>query len=255
LPANRTSNTSVVIFIHGGSFIGGDKSEFTALAKAMAFSGYAVINVNYRLVDGEGLFDNPPKHRLSPVKVKDQVDDIAAIVDYTIGSAKKWVVNPNRIAVAGHSAGGTLALLYSYDSRNAEKIKAVVNIAGALDFLFTDIPNWQFLPPFALEMGYRYTGVNVEVANESHFKAISPLYAANTTKLVPTLNIFPQNNDVAGLPKLDLQTYNRFTTRLNELKVSNEFFFMAGSDHGFSRPGDWQQVVDKTIDYLNIKLK
>jgi acetyl esterase/lipase len=70
LPINRTSNTNVIIFIHGGSFIGGDKSEFNSQAKYLAARGYAVLNVNYRLVNATGLNDIPPLHQLSAVKLK-----------------------------------------------------------------------------------------------------------------------------------------------------------------------------------------
>ena len=70
---------------------------------------------------------------------------------------------------------------------------------------------------------------------------------ANAAKQIPTINIFPQNNDVIGLPKLDISTYNRFTTRLNELKVPNEFVYMAGANHYFSEPNNWQEVLAKLL--------
>lgn len=255
LPANRTSNTNVVIFIHGGSFIGGDKNEVTSLSKYMVEKGFAVINANYRLVDGTGIMDNPPKHILSAIKIKDQVDDVAAIVDYAIKSAKTWVMSPTRIAIAGYSAGGTLGLLYSYDARNANKVQAVANIAGPVDLLFTDIPNWQLMPPFMLEGGYRYTGVEVSEANADIFKSISPIYVANDQKRIPTFTVVPETNEVLGFPKLDISTYNRFTTRLTALKIPNEFYYVPGADHYFSRQGDWYEVLDQTLNFFNLRLK
>lgn len=134
LPANRTTNTGIVILLHGGSFIGGDKNEFTAQAKYLASSGFAVLNVNYRLVDGNGLFSQPlPVHRESAIKIKDQVADVGAVVDYALAHAKEWVVSGNRLALVGHSAGATLGLLYGYDAKNNGKVKAIANLAGALD--------------------------------------------------------------------------------------------------------------------------
>ena len=254
LPQNRTSNTPIIIFVHGGSFIGGDKNEFNNHAKYLAASGYAVLNVNYRLVDASGVFEATPKHFFSAIKVKDQVVDISKIVDFAIAHTKEWVVNGNRIAMVGHSAGATLALLYAYGDRNTNKVQAVSNLAGALDMVFTNIPNWQFHPPYVFEGGYRFTGFEISVANEQHFKDISPFYVANSAKNIATLNVFPQNNDVLGLPKQDVSTYNAFTIKLNELKIKNEFIFVAGADHGFTQTGKWQLILDKTVAYFNANL-
>ncbi len=255
LPQNRTSNTATLILIHGGSFIGGDKSQYTVMAKFLASKGFAVLNVNYRLVDAEGVYNRPmPIRKESAVKIKDQVTDINAVVDFAISHAKQWVVSKERLAITGHSAGGTLGLLYSYSDNNNNKVKAISNLAGALDLVFTNLPGWQDYPPYIFEGAYRFTGAEVSIANESVYKAISPLYAANTTKKVPALNIFPQDNNVDGLPLQDRATYDKFTARLDELKVPNEFFYVAGADHAFSKPGNMSVVLEKTINYFKEKL-
>ncbi|TKC04758.1 alpha/beta hydrolase [Pedobacter polaris] len=253
LPANRTSNTGIIIFVHGGSFIGGDKADIQSQAKYLAGSGYAVLNVNYRLVDGTGLMQTNPARIESAIKVKDQITDMNTIIDYAIAHAKEWVVNADRIVMVGHSAGGSLALLYSYDKRNT-KVKAVSNLAGAIDLVFSNIPNWQFLPPALLEAGYRFTGFEVALENEQYYKNISALSVANTTQKIPTLNVFPQNNNVQGLPRQDIVTYHTFTAKLNELKVPNEFYFVEGSDHYFSQNGKWQLVLAKSISFFNTTL-
>lgn len=255
LPANRTSNTGIIILVHGGSFIGGDKSEFTSQAKYLATKGYAVLNVNYRLVNGTGLSTQAMPVRLeSEVKVKDQVTDMSSIVDYAMTNAKEWVSNADRIVMIGHSTGASLSLLYSYDKRNINKIKAVSNLAGPLDFVFSNIPNWQFLPPLLFEAGYRYTGYEISLENEAYYKEISALSVANADRKIPTLNVLPENNDLQGLPKQDITTYNTFRARLNELKVPNQFFYVVGANHFFSQTGKWQQVLDASVLYFNTTL-
>ncbi|RZL36006.1 MAG: alpha/beta hydrolase [Pedobacter sp.] len=255
LPANRTSNTGIIILVHGGSFIGGDKSEFTTQAKYLATKGYAVLNVNYRLVNGTGLSTQAVPVRLeSEVKVKDQVTDMSSIVDYAMANAKEWVSNADRIVMIGHSAGASLSLLYSYDKRNINKVKAVSNLAGPLDFVFSNIPNWQFLPPFLFELGYRYTGYEVSLENEAYYKEISALSVANADRKIPTLNVLPENNDLQGLPKQDITTYSAFRARLNELKVPNQFFYVVGANHFFSQTGKWQEVLDASVLYFNTTL-
>ena len=256
LPANRNANTSLIIFVHGGSFIAGDKSDFTYLVKELVRANFAVLNVNYRLVDATGLYDTPVKHLESAVKIKDQVTDIGTIVNYAISKAKEWKISETKMALAGHSAGATLSLLYSYDALNTNKIKAVANLAGSLDHTFLDIPFYNFLLPQAyLEAGYRYTGYEIGPTTDPHYRAISPLYVANASQKIPTLTVFPELNDVNGLPKQNRATFDAFTVKLNSLGVPNKFVQVAGADHEFSKMGNVEVVLKETIDYFNVNLK
>lgn len=256
LPANRNTNTSVIIFVHGGSFISGDKSDFSSLVKELVKANFAVLNVNYRLVDATGLYDTPVKHLESAIKIKDQVADLSSVVNFAISKAKEWKVSETKMALAGHSAGATLALLYSYDVLNTNKIKAVANLAGSLDHTFVDIPFYNLLlPDTYLEVGYRYTGYEVNAANDSYYRAISPLYVANANQKIPTLTVFPELNSVNGLPKQDRGTFNAFTIKLNSLGVPNKFVPVVGADHEFSKPGNIDVVLKETIDYFNANLK
>lgn len=248
LPANRNSETKVIVLVHGGSFISGDKGgDYTLIATELVKRNFAVVNINYRLVDGSDL----QIHKLSNVLVHDQVDDVGLAVDYTLAHADEWQISKSKIAVVGHSAGATLALLYSYGSKNARKVKVVANLAGALDQTFTDIPNYGTLPPYILELGYRYTGYEVNLANETYYKGISPLYIANSGQKIPTLTIFPENNVVGNLPKQDRSTFDAFTTQLNQLGVPNKFVQIIGADHNFTKAGNIQSVFIELINYLN----
>lgn len=257
LPTNRTADTRVVIFVHGGSFIAGDKSDFTTFVKELVRNDYAVLNINYRLVDATGLMDSPTKHRRSEVLVQDQVSDVSAVVDYAIAHAKEWQVSESKIALAGHSAGATLSLLYAYGNGNTNKVKVVANLAGALDQTFSDIPFFYYytLPDYIFEAGYRYTGYAVEAANEQHYRAISPLYVANSSQKIPTLNVFPENNAIGLLPKQGRATFDAFTAKLNSLNVPNKFVMVAGADHEFSKVGNFDIVLNETMAYLNANLK
>lgn len=256
LPTNRTANTNVVVFVHGGSFIAGDKSDFTTFVKELVSNDYAVLNINYRLVDATGLTDSPTKHKLSEVLVQDQVSDVSEVIDYAIAHAKEWQVSESKIALAGHSAGATLSLLYAYGNRNTNKVKVVANLAGALDQTFSDIPFYFYLlPDYILEAGYRYTGYQAEAANEQYYRAISPLYVANANQKIPTLNIFPENNAVGALPKQGRATFDAFTTKLNSLNVPNKFVMVAGADHEFTKMGNFDIVLSETMAYLNANLK
>jgi acetyl esterase/lipase len=92
--------------IHGGSWSGGAKGELPALSHALAGQGYAVFDVEYRLV-GAG--------RRFPM----QVGDVKCAIGWVKRHAATYGVAPERIALLGRSAGGQLALLAAYTADNA----------------------------------------------------------------------------------------------------------------------------------------
>ncbi len=103
LPAGRSGDAPVVIFIHGGCWL----SEYSIdhshpLATALTQQGYAVWNIEYRR-SGEPGGGFPGS-----------LDDIRAAIALLSRSPPAGV-DSTRTAVAGHSAGGHLALLASDD--------------------------------------------------------------------------------------------------------------------------------------------
>lgn len=262
LPGNRsTEDTRVLILIHGGGFVSGDRKDLARpIIDHILDKGWALVNVSYRLVNATGLDEVPPRRVESDINVRDQVDDVSAIVDFVLRNSREWAINGHRIGIAGHSAGGSLALLYAYDERNTNrndntrKVKAVGNWAGTLDLAFDEADLAAVNPSerlFIAEYAYRLSGYELSQANNEHFRAISPYYAANIDKRVPTISIFPEYNDVFGLPRQDRQTYDAFTARLNELEVPNYFIQIDGADHGFGGVNNWLRILDETIGYFN----
>lgn len=101
-PASRNDGQPVpIIFnIHGGGFIEGDKSTIQAGAYFLE-RGYAIVSPNYDFVcDGFNGYE--------------MVAELTLALDYVRANATKWGFDPNRIFVAGGSAGGYLALMLSY---------------------------------------------------------------------------------------------------------------------------------------------
>lgn len=82
-----------VLLIHGGGWVEGDLSDFESLAPHFARRGIVAGAMNYRL---------GPEHRWPA-----QLQDAHAALDRLLDTQ----VDPERIAVWGHSAGGHLALM------------------------------------------------------------------------------------------------------------------------------------------------
>jgi acetyl esterase/lipase len=99
----------IVVWVHGGAWGGGDKTEYMAdKAKLFNDAGWALASVNYRLTDNE--VPNPLRW---PVHDQDTADSIAWLVE----RADEYGIDDSRIAVLGHSAGGGIVAAIAADER------------------------------------------------------------------------------------------------------------------------------------------
>jgi acetyl esterase/lipase len=116
----------VVVLVHGGSWLFGDKSTFgwyTAVGEFLAEQGVGVVLPNYRL---------------SPqVKHPEHVRDVARAVAWTKKNIAQYGGRPDQMILAGHSAGGHLVSLLATDPSYLEAeglrqddVKGVISISG-----------------------------------------------------------------------------------------------------------------------------
>ena len=121
LPAGRNGDTPVIILIHGGAWTGGDKSDFAYLRGYFSRKGFAAFSVNYRLarVEGTGL--------------RNILEDMDYAVDFIKGKSGLWTFSQKAVFLAGHSAGGHIALLYSFSRIMEGSIRGVVSYCGFAD--------------------------------------------------------------------------------------------------------------------------
>lgn len=91
--------TPVIIFIHGGGFVHGDKSGVDVrMLRSALEAGISFASINYRFVDGDKTIFPVPQH------------DGARAVQFIRSKAKEWNVNPARVACIGGSAGAGISM-------------------------------------------------------------------------------------------------------------------------------------------------
>ena len=125
-----------VLFIHGGGFTGGDKAEYrsASVSADLARAGYVVVSCNYVL----GPKDKPGVWPRNIADCRDAVRWMRANAD-ALG------LDPDRIAVAGGSAGGYLALMVGLSddktgpggdpaAKHSAKVSAVIDFYGVVNF-------------------------------------------------------------------------------------------------------------------------
>jgi len=103
-----TDRPMLLLWIHGGGWRIGSKDDLLGLygrvcRSLAAESGIAVANLNYRLT---------PK-----VRHPEHVRDVAAALSWLRQRADDYGYDPNRMVLAGHSAGAHLASLVALDRR------------------------------------------------------------------------------------------------------------------------------------------
>jgi acetyl esterase/lipase len=256
LPANRNDETPVIVLLHGGGFAFGDKTAFSEQSQSFSEQGFIVLNINYRLVDADGVMSNPIVHKPSVVKIAEQLKDIDEAVKHAYSMSEEWKMSTSEWCIAGHSAGATLALLYGYGDFNKSRlIKAAANWAGATNFAFNDESEAHLLDPRIVEILYRAVGAEIKNENKLAYMAVSPLWLVLSGKSISTINIRPESNNVADLPDGSKKEYETFTNSLNSKNIVNSMVEIPGADHGFSKPGNWNQVINKTSGFFKSQLQ
>lgn len=137
-------------FIHGGFWQEGAKSGSAFAAEALVAEGWALAAIGYSLVPD--------------VRLRDIVAEIAAALQHLTANAAAHGIDPDRIVLAGHSAGGHLAaaLLAGFGGADAAAIPAgVVAISGVYD-----------LAPVAASYVNDLAGID-----EGEIRDLSPLHA------------------------------------------------------------------------------
>lgn len=118
----------ILVFFHGGSWNSGSRTDYGFVARALAEKGMMVVLPDYRLVP-DGKF---------PVMVEDSAAAIAFVAD----QAANWGGDPQRLFVAGHSAGAYNAIMVALDrqylgrlGKDTSIVRGVIGLAGPYDFL------------------------------------------------------------------------------------------------------------------------
>ncbi|MDG1442930.1 MAG: alpha/beta hydrolase, partial [Pseudomonadales bacterium] len=93
----------VIIYVHGGGWAFGDKSEVNSKPDFFVPNGIAFISMNYRLRWDDKLYD--------------QLEDIVSVVKWVKDNSKTYGLDSKRVILMGHEAGAHLVSLISTDPR------------------------------------------------------------------------------------------------------------------------------------------
>ena len=164
----------VVIFVHGGGWFRGDKSNVDAKPAGFNARGFVFVSVNYRLIP--------------EVDVTRQMQDVARAVAWVKQNIRQYGGDLSRMFLMGHSAGGHLVSLLGTDESylraeglSLADIRGVVSLDTQAYDIYKLMSN---LPPASGEV-YRETFGD----DPEFWKAMSPQRHAAADKNIPPFAI------------------------------------------------------------------
>ena len=131
LPEKAARPLPVIVYVHGGGWTRGDKTNGPAFP--FAAKGYAVASINHRF----------SQHAIFPA----QIHDCKAAIRWLRANASKYSLDPDHIGVWGSSSGGHLVALLGTtagvkelegpggNAEQSSRVQAAVDWYGPTDFL------------------------------------------------------------------------------------------------------------------------
>lgn len=228
LPPNRTTDTKVIILVHGGGWSAGDKSDMIGFKDLIfqSFSDIAVVNMNYRLADENN----------SPYPM--QTDDITTVINHLKTNRNNYVIDDD-FGFIGTSAGAHLSLLWSYTSDTDNNVKMVCSIVGPTNF--TDPAYLNNTNP-ELQALIDLFGGDILFLEE-----VSPYHRATAT--APPTILFYGGQD----PLIPTTQGTAMRDKLVELGVTQEFTLYENEGHGWtgdSAVDTWLKLKTFIENYL-----
>lgn len=96
--AKSDQPTPLVIYIHGGGFVGGSKRVNPRQLQLFLDAGISVAAIHYRFINGKDILLPEPQR------------DGARAVQFLRSKAKEWNIDPKRVACYGGSAGAGISM-------------------------------------------------------------------------------------------------------------------------------------------------
>ncbi len=247
LPADRAKGTyGLVGYLHAGGFTTGDKADDREMLQWLCSKGYVAAGINYTLRD-----DAHPE-----ANIYSQSEEIEASMPFVVEEARKRGYAIDRMAVAGGSAGGCLALIYAYrDAAEAPvPVKMVFEGVGPSSFYPQDWKCYGFdqnkeaaAAMFSVMAGREIKPKMFGTAEyDALVKDISPLLWVDENT-VPTVMAYGQYDK--------FQPYEasvRLDKALTENGVPHEYIVLPHSGHGLQNDDRlYAAYMAKVEEYLD----
>lgn len=240
LPADKKrENYSLIFFVHGGGFTGGDKSLIEAKkhGEYLVSKGYVFASVNYTYATTE-----------NGVTINDMYEELITAANVIAKKCAELGYNLNEMAATGGSAGGCLAMLVGIKApeRLPVPIKLVFEETGPASFepdlwgCETDEARVAFVNALT---GKKF--IAADVGSEDYQEAIDEISVATmiNENTVPILLAYGPNDKIVST-----EAKYPLLNALKENNVEHKYIEFPNSGHGLIGDPDKTEKYYRTMD-------
>ena len=240
MPADGDGPFPAVVCIHGGGWVGGDRTQMSQTIRALARRGYVAVSPDYRLA--------PQANFPAPV------EDCKAAVRWLRANAVKYKIDPNHIGAVGFASGGHLACMLGVTDKDdglegtggnadqSSRVQAVVSFFGPTDLAAKD---WG--KDVAARNLIPLLGGTAEDRPEAYRKASPLTYAGKTS--APLLLIHGAEDKMVPVDQS-----RKLYAMIAAAGGSATLIVVEGEGHGF-RPEKLRESLVQMITFFDKQLK
>ncbi len=210
--ADKNTGAAVVICPGGGYMIEAMDHEGYEIAKWLKSNGIAGIVLKYRL---------PYGHHEIPS------GDARRALRLVRMNAKEWGIDPDKIGIAGSSAGGHLASTVGtrFDKGNRESTCPIEQVSCRPDFMLL------LYPVISFDEEYGHMGSRKNLIGEGNNWELAKKYSneLHVTSETPPTFLVLADDDKSVVPRNSIEFY----LKLKEYNVPSEIHIFQEGGHGF----------------------
>jgi acetyl esterase/lipase len=187
----------LVMWIHGGAWITGDRANERFVARRFAEQGIVFAPINHRLAPGQWLDSTLTGGVMHPA----QIEDCAKAFAWLHAHARDYGADPRKLFVAGYSSGGHLAALLATDGQwleaaglSLDDVRGAIPMAGAYDLV-------------AYHEAHRQE--NGPAMADAHVKGVFGAHAADLRAASPTTHLAGSGVPMLVLSEGETHEYTR----------------------------------------------
>ena len=246
IPDDASGDLGMVLFIHGGAWLAGDKGSYEGGMNYGASNlGIATASTNYRYISED-------------VDILDILYDIDAALAKIKEKGAEVGVNINKVLLTGDSAGAHLSLLYAYARKSTAPIApvAVISNSGPTDLYDDNFYHNNALGDEAVlsdlmskACGQRFTYETRESAKAALY-SVSPINYVSADSVPTVINHGTADSIV---PFSNAQTLDALLTEYGVEHVLNVY---QGADHDLGKDDAAKERADELLfGYIDRFLK
>ena len=224
LPEQYSKSTKVILLIHGGGWIMGNKEDNLVEASYLAHHGYVAASMSYRYASNK-----------ENIHYRALMEDVGSAIQCILNKASALGFDSSGIALGGGSAGGHMALLYAYGYDSLKQVKAVISMFGPTDISATDIHT---IPG----MG-NLLAIMTGDTDKTHWADANPMHFVNSA-CPPTILFHGKPDNVVPVSQSV-----KMHQALDDVSVPNQLVLFEKSGHGFN-DADLKTTLEETVIFL-----